>query len=133
MFIGILFGSRLSHCSRRGTRALLGRQILGNGPFYYFIQVATLLILLLAATSFCGLSQTLLLFARDGFCPRQLSLLASLSLLERYYSPQSLCCCFSRYLPGVAQLFLYAVVYLLHLPCPKWDGAGSNSGHRLAG
>jgi len=28
--------------------SLLGRQILGNGPFYYFIQVATLLILLLA-------------------------------------------------------------------------------------
>ncbi len=79
MFIGITYLVRVYHIvPEEGQTAvsLLGRQILGNGPFYYFIQVATLLILLLAAnTSYADFPRLCYFLARDGFCPRQLSLL----------------------------------------------------------
>jgi len=54
MFIGITYLARVYHIVERDKqRFLCWDDILGNGPFYYFIQVATLLILLLAAnTSF---------------------------------------------------------------------------------
>ncbi|MBD1922372.1 APC family permease [Microcoleus sp. FACHB-831] len=56
--------------------SLLGREILGEGPFYYFIQVATLLVLLLAAnTSFADFPRLCYFLARDGFLPRQLAIL----------------------------------------------------------
>ena len=79
MFIGITYLARVYHIvPEHGQTAvsLLGRQILGDGPFYYFIQVITLLILLLAAnTSFADFPRLCYFLARDGFCPRQLSLL----------------------------------------------------------
>lgn len=79
MFIGITYLAQVYHIvPEEGQTAvsLLGRQILGNGPFYYFIQVVTLLILLLAAnTSFADFPRLCYFLARDGFCPRQLSLL----------------------------------------------------------
>ena len=79
MFVGITY---LAHSYRVVPEAgqtvvsLLGRQILGNSPAYYFIQVATLLILLLAAnTSFADFPRLCYFLSRDGFLPRQLSLL----------------------------------------------------------
>ncbi|HEY9691956.1 MAG TPA: APC family permease [Oculatellaceae cyanobacterium] len=80
MFIGITYLARSYHIvPEEGQTAvsLLGRQILGNNnPFYYFIQIATLLILLLAAnTSYADFPRLGYFLARDGFLPRQLSLL----------------------------------------------------------
>lgn len=80
MFLGITY---LAHLYRiipeegQTVVSLLGRQILGdNSPFYYFIQLATLFILVLAAnTSFADFPRLCYFLARDGFLPRQLSLL----------------------------------------------------------
>lgn len=52
----------------------LAHRILGDGPAYLTIQVATLLILAVAAnTSFAGFPQLAALLAQDGFLPRQLT------------------------------------------------------------
>lgn len=79
MFIGVTYIARIYHIvPEEGQTAvsLLGREILGTGPLYYFIQVTTLLVLLLAAnTSFADFPRLCYFLARDGFCPRQLSLL----------------------------------------------------------
>lgn len=80
MFIGITYIARVYHIvpeEGQTVVSLVGRQILGNNnPFYYFIQVATLLILLLAAnTSFADFPRLCYFLARDGYLPRQLSLL----------------------------------------------------------
>lgn len=79
MFIGITYLARVYHIvpeEGQTVVSLLGRQILGNGPIYLFIQVVTLLILLLAAnTSYADFPRLCYFLARDGFCPRQLSLL----------------------------------------------------------
>jgi amino acid transporter len=54
----------------------LGRQVFGDGFLYYFLQIATLLILLLAAnTSFADFPRLTYFVARDGFLPRQLAIL----------------------------------------------------------
>ncbi|MCZ0903640.1 amino acid permease, partial [Microcoleus sp. HI-ES] len=56
--------------------SVLGKQIFGVGIFYYYLQAATLLILLLAAnTSYADFPRLCYFLARDGFLPRQLSLL----------------------------------------------------------
>ncbi|MGD1910735.1 MAG: APC family permease [Rivularia sp. (in: cyanobacteria)] len=58
--------------------SLLGRQILGNGAFYYFLQVSTLIVLMLAAnTSFADFPRLSYFLAQDRFLPRQLLLLGS--------------------------------------------------------
>lgn len=79
MFIGITYLARVYHIvpeEGQTVVSLLGRQILGDGPIYLFIQVVTLLILLLAAnTSYADFPRLCYFLARDGFCPRQLSLL----------------------------------------------------------
>jgi amino acid transporter len=79
MFIGITYLANIYHVvPRHGETlvSLLGKQIIGIGPFYYFIQLVTLLILLLAAnTSFADFPRLCYFLARDGFLPRQLSLL----------------------------------------------------------
>ncbi len=79
MFLGISYLTTVYHIvPEEGQTAvsLLGRQIVGDGPFYYLVQVATLLILLLAAnTAFADFPRLCYFLARDGFCPRQLSLL----------------------------------------------------------
>jgi len=54
----------------------LGHNILGDGPLYYYLQFATLLILALAAnTSYADFPRLSSLLARDGYMPRQLALL----------------------------------------------------------
>ncbi|HKZ82305.1 MAG TPA: APC family permease [Anaerolineae bacterium] len=50
----------------------LARSILGRGPAYLLVQVATMLILAVAAnTSFAGFPRVAALLAADGFLPRQ--------------------------------------------------------------
>lgn len=80
MFIGITYLANLYHIvpvEGETLVSLLARQILGDSSFfYYFVQVATLLILLLAAnTSYADFPRLCYFLARDGFLPRQLSLL----------------------------------------------------------
>jgi amino acid transporter len=54
----------------------LAHNIFGHGWFYNVVQIATLLILLLAAnTSYADFPRLSSLLARDGFAPRQLALL----------------------------------------------------------
>jgi amino acid transporter len=80
MFLGITLLTNAYHIAPESGQtiiSLLGREILGyHNPFYYFIQIATLLILLLAAnTSFADFPRLCYFLARDGFLPRQLALL----------------------------------------------------------
>jgi amino acid transporter len=79
MFLGITY---LAHAYQivpvegQTVVSLLGRQILGEGPLYYFIQIATLLVLMLAAnTSYADFPRLCYFLARDGFLPRQLTFL----------------------------------------------------------
>lgn len=54
----------------------LARYLLGSGPAYILIQVSTLLILAVAAnTSFAGFPRLSAILARDGFLPRQFTML----------------------------------------------------------
>ena len=50
----------------------LARRVVGNGGFYFIIQVSTMLILTVAAnTSFADFPRVAALLAKDGFLPRQ--------------------------------------------------------------
>ncbi|MGW8251526.1 MAG: APC family permease, partial [Anaerolineales bacterium] len=52
----------------------LARKLLDNSPAYYLIQVATLMILAVAAnTSYAGFPRLAAILAEDGFLPRQLT------------------------------------------------------------
>lgn len=52
----------------------LARRLLGVGPFYFAIQISTMLILAVAAnTSFAGFPRLAAILAADGFLPRQLT------------------------------------------------------------
>jgi amino acid transporter len=52
----------------------LARHLLGDSPFYFLIQIATMLILAVAAnTSFAGFPRLAAILAKDGFLPRQLT------------------------------------------------------------
>jgi amino acid transporter len=54
----------------------IARSLFGTGPFYYMVQVATALILVLAAnTSFADFPRLSSLLARDHFVPRQFATL----------------------------------------------------------
>lgn len=79
MFVGITYLANIYHVvpgEGQTVVSLLGRQIFGTGPIYYFLQVVTLLILMLAAnTSYADFPRLCYFLARDGFLPRQLSLL----------------------------------------------------------
>lgn len=79
MFTGVTYLAHAFHIMPEEGQtvvSLLGRQILGLGPRYYFIQIATLLILLLAAnTSYADFPRLCYFLARDGFLPRQLAFL----------------------------------------------------------
>ncbi|BAY90439.1 MULTISPECIES: APC family permease [unclassified Tolypothrix] len=79
MFIGITYLSNVYHVvpeEGQTVVSLLGREILGNNAFYYFVQIVTLLVLLLAAnTSYADFPRLCYFLARDGFLPRQLALL----------------------------------------------------------
>jgi hypothetical protein len=84
MFLGITYLAHIYHITpdlsalpgRETVVSKLSHQILGNGIAYYFVQIATLLVLLLAAnTSFADFPRLCYFLARDGFLPRQLALL----------------------------------------------------------
>jgi amino acid transporter len=78
MFMGITYLANSYHILPTSETVIsqLGHKIFGNGFFYYFIQVATILILLLAAnTSFADFPRLCSYLSRDGFLPRQLSIL----------------------------------------------------------
>ncbi len=65
-FMGIIAGPQETILSA------LSRRLLGSGPAYIIIQVATLLILSVAAnTSFADFPRLSAILARDGFLPRQ--------------------------------------------------------------
>lgn len=65
-FLGVVAGPEETILSA------LARQLLGTGPFYYLIQISTLLILSVAAnTSFADFPRVAAILARDGFLPRQ--------------------------------------------------------------
>ncbi len=79
MFVGITYLANIYHIvpgEGQTVVSLLGRAILGTGPVYYFLQIVTLLVLMLAAnTSYADFPRLCYFLARDGFLPRQLSLL----------------------------------------------------------
>jgi amino acid transporter len=77
MFIGITaLASHLDILPREDESVLsqVARAVFGQGVLYYLIQVATALILLLAAnTSFTGFPLLASILAKDGYLPRQLA------------------------------------------------------------
>lgn len=99
MFLGITYLTSAYHIVPEEGQtivSLLGRQILGDGSwFYYFVQVATLLILLLAAnTSYADFPRLCYFLARDGFLPRQLALLGDRLVYSNGIIFLSLCAAF---------------------------------------
>ena len=79
MFLGISYLAHIYQVipnEHETLLSVLGKQIFGVGIFYYYLQAATLLILLLAAnTSYADFPRLCYFLARDGYLPRQLSLL----------------------------------------------------------
>lgn len=82
MFMGITYLANVYHIAvipgeTETAVSHLARQVFGSGSFlYYFLQIATLLILLLAAnTAYADFPRLCYFLARDGFLPRQLSIL----------------------------------------------------------
>jgi amino acid transporter len=79
MFLGISYLAHIYQViptEHETLLSVLGKQIFGVGIFYYYLQAATLLILLLAAnTSYADFPRLCYFLSRDGFLPRQLSLL----------------------------------------------------------
>jgi amino acid transporter len=76
MFLGITFlanriGAIPSHTET--VLSQIGRALFGDGPLYIAVQIATALILLLAAnTAFADFPRLAFFMARDGFMPRQM-------------------------------------------------------------
>ncbi len=77
MFLGISF---LAHslavvpAEYETVVSQIARQVFGKGPFYLALQVATTLILILAAnTSFAGFPRLSAILAQDRYLPRQLT------------------------------------------------------------
>lgn len=77
LFLGITELARFYHVLPKGEETVvsqLARHIFHEGFFYYVIQAATAMILILAAnTSFAGFPSLASMLARDGYMPRQLS------------------------------------------------------------
>lgn len=73
MFLGITYLAhqyRILPASDQTVLSSLGRQVFGNSPLYYFLQAATLLILLLAAnTSYSDFPRYLHCWQKIHFCP----------------------------------------------------------------
>ncbi len=76
MFLGITFlanqvGAAPSHAET--VLSQIGRGLFGRGPLYVSVQIATALILLLAAnTAYSDFPRLSFFMARDGFMPRQM-------------------------------------------------------------
>ncbi len=77
MFLGISFLARslaVVPSEHETVVSQIGRQVFGDGPLYLTLQVATMLILVLAAnTSFAGFPRLAAFLARDRYLPRQLT------------------------------------------------------------
>jgi amino acid transporter len=77
MFLGITYLAQVYHVvphDKETVLSILSRDIFGTSFAYYFIQVSTLLILILAAnTSYSDFPRLSSLLAKDGFMPRQLA------------------------------------------------------------
>ncbi len=77
MFLGISFLARyigVIPAEHETVVSQVGRQVLGEGGLYLALQVATMLILVLAAnTSFAGFPRLAAILARDRYLPRQLT------------------------------------------------------------
>jgi amino acid transporter len=75
MFLGVTFLSQHFHLIPVANQTLvsqLARVIVGDSPFYYFVQASTAAILLLAAnTSFADFPRLAYFLARDRFLPHQ--------------------------------------------------------------
>ena len=74
MFLGITFLTQLypviPQADHETIISQLGRTAFGEGPFYWMLQVATTLILVLAAnTSFADFPRLASIIARDGYLP----------------------------------------------------------------
>lgn len=76
LFLGITILSRLFAVVPSETETVvsqLARSVFGSGFFYYYIQIATLVILVIAAnTSFAGFPTLASIMAQDKYLPRQL-------------------------------------------------------------
>jgi hypothetical protein len=99
MFLGISYlahAYQLVPVESQTVLSLLGRQIFGIGPLYYFMVLfATPTILLLAAnTSYADFPRLCYFLARDGFCPRQLALLGDRLVYSNGILLLSLCAAF---------------------------------------
>lgn len=98
MFLGISYLAHIYQVIPRENETLLsilGKEIFGVGIFYYYLQAATLLILLLAAnTSYADFPRLCYFLARDGFLPRQLSLLGDRLVYSNGITLLSLCAAF---------------------------------------
>ena len=76
MFWGITFLAIKTHIiliSKESVLSQIGHDILGNGFLYYFLQISTFLILLMAAnTCFTGFPTLAAIISKDGYLPKQL-------------------------------------------------------------
>jgi len=95
MFLGISYLANVYHVIPTENETLLsvlGKDIFGVGILYYYLQIATLLILLLAAnTSYADFPRLCYFLARDGFLPRQLSLLGDRLVYSNGITLLSIC------------------------------------------
>lgn len=79
LFLGITFLAKVFHvvpdeAMHETVPSMIARGVFGGGVFYYAIQFATALILLLAAnTAYAGFPRLSAILANDRFLPRQLS------------------------------------------------------------
>jgi amino acid transporter len=70
--IGLTQGFAVVAGPQETILSALARHILGTGPYYFIVQLSTLLILTVAAnTSFADFPRIASILARDGFLPRQ--------------------------------------------------------------
>lgn len=78
MFLGITLLSYAFGIAPEEHKTILSKlteHVMGRGPVYYVVQMATMLILFLAAnTSFAGFPQLASIIAQDKFLPRSLAL-----------------------------------------------------------
>ena len=79
LFFGISYlathiGIQVDLTETKSVLGLLTQSIVGDGPFFYLVQAATAIILVLAAnTSFSGFPRLASILATDRFMPRQFS------------------------------------------------------------
>lgn len=77
MFLGITYLAAQLHISPSSDQSVvsqIGRIVFGDGPAYYLLQGATMLILILAAnTAYADFPRLASFVARDSYLPRQMS------------------------------------------------------------